>query len=204
MNSRNGFVLLHRKIWESKDFKSTLETVIFIYLLSKACHEPIEVLYRRKRISLQRGEVCIALRDLAKKFEITLKRTRTIISSLIGAQNMAQRRERTLSVYSIVKYNKYQKLEKPKAQDKAQEGADRTINTNQINKSNIYIEKTPMINKYKKIEIPKSSKPTLKNLRTEIFEEKVYSEFEIARKRLSSDRFEEFVKQRLATDNKSN
>ena len=91
MNTRQGFILLHRKIWESKDFNSTLETVMFIYLLSKACHEPTKVLYRRKRILLQRGEVCIALRDLAKKFEITVKRTRTIIGNLIKAQNMAQR-----------------------------------------------------------------------------------------------------------------
>jgi len=201
MNTRQGFILLHRKIWESKDFNSTLETVMFIYLLSKACHEPIKVLYRRKRISLQRGEVCIALRDLAKKFEITLKRTRTIINNLIGAQNMAQRRAQTLSVYSIVKYDKYQKLDKPKAQERAQDRADRTINTNKSNKS-IY-SKELMNDKYKKVDI-KSSKVPLKNLKTEIFEEKVYTEFEIARKRLSTDRFEDFVKFKLAESDKSN
>lgn len=199
MNTKQGFILLHRKIWESKDFNSTLETVIFIYLLSKACHEPTKVLYRRKRISLQRGEVCIALRDLAKKFEITVKRTRTIINNLVRAQNMAQRLAQTLSVYSIVKYDKYQKLDKPKAQEKAQDRAYRTNNINKSNKS-IY---TSMDNKYKKVDI-KSSKPALKDLKQTIYNNESVSEFEIARQRLSKDRFEEFVKFKLAESNKSN
>ena len=199
MNTKQGFILLHRKIWESKDFNSTLETVMFIYLLSKACHEPIKVFYRRKRISLQRGEVCIALRDLAKKFEITLKRTRTIINNLIRAQNMAQRRAQTLSVYSIVKYDKYQKLDKSKAQEKAQDRADRTININKSNKS-IY---TGMDNKYKKVDI-KSSKVPLKDLKQTIFENQTYSEFEVAKQKLSKDRFEDFVKFKLAESDKSN
>jgi hypothetical protein len=199
MNNKQGFILLHRKIWESKDFNSTLETVIFIYLLSKACHEPTKVLYRRKRISLQRGEVCIALRDLAKKFEITVKRTRTIINNLVRAQNMAQRLAQTLSVYSIVKYDKYQKLDKSKAQEKAQDRAYRTNNINKSNKS-IY---TSMDNKYKKVDI-KSSKPALKDLKQTIYNNESVSEFEIARQRLSKDRFEEFVKFKLAESNKSN
>ena len=204
MNTRQGFILLHRKIWESKDFNSTLETVIFIYLLSKACHEPTKVLYRRKIILLQRGEVCIALRDLAKKFEITVKRTRTIIGNLIKAQNMAQRVAQTLSVYSIVKYNKYQKLDKPKAQEKAQDRADRTINTNKSNKS-IYTANESNNNVYdmKKIKIDKSSKPSLKNLNTAIYEKKNMTEFEVARKTLSTDRFEEFVRLKLQSDSKS-
>lgn len=203
MNDKQGWVLLHRKIWDSKDFNSTLETVIFIYLLTKACHEPTEVIYRRKKILLQRGEVCIALRDLAKKFEITVKRVRTIIKNLVGAQNLAQRRAQTLSVYSIEKYNKYQTLETPKAQKRAQEKADRT-NNNKININNTSIGKK-YDNKFSmsKIDI-KSSKPSLKDLKQIIYENESMSEFEVAKKRLSSDRFEEFVKNKLATDSKSN
>lgn len=207
MNHKQGWILLHRKIWDSKDFNSTLETVIFIYLLTKACHEPTEVIYRRKKIWLNRGEICIALRDLAKKFEITVKRVRTILKNLERAQNLAHRRHKTLSVFFVIKYDKYQTLEKPKAQKKAQDKAHRTNNSNKFKINYISIgnkHKNDNIVPMKKVIIDKSSKPTLKDLKQVIYENESMSEFEVAKKRLSSDRFEEFVKNKLATDSKSN
>ena len=204
MNHKQGWILLHRKIWESKDFNSTLETVVFIYLLSKACHQPTEVMYRRKKIWLNRGEVCVALRDLSKKFEITVKRVRTILKNLEQTQNLTHRRHKTLSVFFIIKYDKYQVLEKPKAQKKAQDKADRTNKSKKL--LNKYISTDKSFNNVynmKKIKLDKSSIPSLKKLNTAIREEKKMSDFEIARKRLSSDRFEEYVRLSLQESNKS-
>jgi hypothetical protein len=206
MNHKQGWVLLHRKIWDSKDFNSTLETVIFVYLLTKACHEPTEVIYRRKKILLQRSEVCIALRDLAKKFEITVKRTRTIIRNLVRAQNLAQRRARTLSVYSIEKYNKYQTLETPKAQKRAQDRAHRTKNTNKFKITNTSIGKTNYDNIYSmnKVTIDKSSIGHLKDLKTSIKpKEKVMSEFEYAQKHLDKEDLAEYTRLALQESSKS-
>jgi hypothetical protein len=205
MNHKQGWVLLHRKIWDSKDFNSTLETVMFIFLLSKACHEPTEVIYRRKKIWLNRGEICIALRDLAKKFEITVKRVRTILNNLERAHNLAVRRHRTLSVYLVIKYDKYQVLEKPKAQKRAQDRAHRTSNTNKFKITNT------SSNKYKggnvfamKVPIDKSAIPILKNLKTAIKPVvKPKSEFELASERLDKADFQEYVAFRLNEDTKS-
>ena len=205
MNHKQGWVLLHRKIWDSKDFNSTLETVMFIFLLSKACHEPTEVIYRRKKIWLNRGEICIALRDLAKKFEITVKRVRTILNNLERAHNLAVRRHRTLSVYLVIKYDKYQVLEKPKAQKRAQDRAHRTSNTNKFKITNT------SGNKYKggnvfamKVPIYKSAIPVLKNLKTAIKPVvKPKSEFELASERLDKADFQEYVAFRLNEDTKS-
>ena len=205
MNHKQGWVLLHRKIWDSKDFNSTLETVMFIFLLSKACHEPTEVIYRRKKIWLNRGEICIALRDLAKKFEITVKRVRTILNNLERAHNLAVRRHRTLSVYLVIKYDKYQVLEKPKAQKRAQDRAHRTSNTNKFKITNT------SGNKYKggnvfamKVPIDKSAIPVLKNLKTAIKPVvKPKSEFELASERLDKADFQEYVAFRLNEDTKS-
>jgi hypothetical protein len=205
MNHKQGWVLLHRKIWDSKDFNSTLETVMFIFLLSKACHEPTEVIYRRKKIWLNRGEICIALRDLAKKFEITVKRVRTILNNLERAHNLAVRRHRTLSVYLVIKYDKYQVLEKPKAQKRAQDRAHRTSNTNKFKITNT------SGNKYKggnvfamKVPIDKSAIPILKNLKTAIKPVvKPKSEFELASERLDKADFQEYVAFRLNEDTKS-
>jgi hypothetical protein len=205
MNHKQGWVLLHRKIWDSKDFNSTLETVMFIFLLSKACHEPTEVIYRRKKIWLNRGEICIALRDLAKKFEITVKRVRTILNNLERAHNLAVRRHKTLNIFLVLKYDKYQVLEKPKAQKRAQDRAHRTSNTNKFKITNT------SSNKYKggnvfamKVPIDKSAIPVLKNLKTAIKPVvKPKSEFELASERLDKSDFQEYVAFRLNEDTKS-
>jgi hypothetical protein len=34
MNHKNGFVLLHRKIFNSADFKNQLDVSVFIYLMA--------------------------------------------------------------------------------------------------------------------------------------------------------------------------
>lgn len=205
MNHKQGWVLLHRKIWDSKDFNSTLETVMFIFLLSKACHEPTEVIYRRKKIWLNRGEICIALRDLSKKFEITVKRVRTILNNLERAHNLAVRRHKTLSVYSVAKYDKYQVLEKPKAQKRAQDRAHRTSNNNKFKITDTSSDKYKGGNVFAmKVPIDKSAIPILKNLKTAIKPVvKPKSEFELASERLDKSDFQEYVAFRLNEDTKS-
>lgn len=164
MNSKSGFVLLYRKIFNSTDFKNQLDTSVFIYLMSMASHEPIEVIYRCKKIFLNRGEVCIAERDLAKKFDITKSKVKSIIKRLINNHNLTQRTTKRLSIYAIVKYEKYQ----------AQRGENdqkTTINsTTEQQSNNLTNTYTSIGNKYnkvinmKKAIINKSSIPTLQSL----------------------------------------
>ena len=52
-----GWIALHRKIYNSKDFNNQLEVAVFLYLVSMASHKNCEVIYRKKRIKLKRGEV---------------------------------------------------------------------------------------------------------------------------------------------------
>lgn len=203
MNHKNGFVLLHRKIFNSTDFKNQLDVSVFIYLMAMASHEACEVIYRCKRILLERGEVCIAERDLAKRFDITKGKVKSIIKRLINNHNLYQRTTKRLNVYRVVKYEKYQSLDK-------QNDHKTTKNafTEQLTKSN-KLTNTSIDKKYdnkfsmKKITIDQSSKASLKNLKDIIYENESMSEFEIAKKRLSKDRFEEFVRLKLQTSSKS-
>ena len=203
MNHKNGFVLLHRKIFNSADFKNQLDVSVFIYLMAMASHEACEVIYRCKKILLQRGEVCIAERDLAKKFDITKSKVKSIIHRLINNHNLYQRTTKRLSVYSIVKYDKYQSLEKPNDHKTTKKSS-----TEQLTKSN-KLNNTSIGKKYdnkfsmKKITIDQSSKASLKNLKDIIYENESMSEFQIAKKRLSKDRFEQFVRLKLQSSSKS-
>ena len=187
----DGWIALHRKIFSSKDFSNQLEVAVFIYLVCMACHKPTQVIYRKKVLNLKRGEISIAYKDLAKKFEVSERRMRTIIRNLIATGNVNQTLTRNLSIYSIVKYSKYQDV--PSKTD--QTLTDRTTtNTNilySINKNDKSLSN--MTVKPKKITIP-----TLQDLKTKIIEKpREKNEFEIMREKLDAEDYEKWVLRQL-------
>ena len=197
MNSKNGFVLLHRKIFNSNDFKNQLDISVFIYLMAMASHESCEVVYRCKKIFLNRGEGCIAERDLAKKFDITKSKVKSIIKRLINNHNLYQRTTKRLSVYAIVKYEKYQSLEKQNDHKTTKNST--TEQLTKLNKSNTSIYNTKnIINMKKKIDI-ESFKPRLKSLNKTLQDNK--DEFQVAAEQGGHWAYEQLVKKRLAEEN---
>jgi hypothetical protein len=187
----DGWIALHRKIYNSSDFNNQLEVAVFLYLVAMASHKPVQVVYRKKKLTLKRGEVSIAYKDLAKKFDISERKIRTIIKNLVHTRNLNQTLTRNLSVYSIVKYSKYQ--DTPPKTD--QTLTDRTTtNTNilySINKNDKSLSN--MTVKPKKITIP-----TLQDLKTKIIEKpREKNEFEIMREKLDSEDYEKWVLRQL-------
>ena len=187
----DGWIALHRKIYNSSDFNNQLEVAVFLYLVAMASHKPVQVVYRKKKLTLKRGEVSIAYKDLAKKFDISERKIRTIIKNLVHTRNLNQTLTRNLSVYSIVKYSKYQ--DAPPKTDQTLTDRTTTITTiyNSIDKNKIKISN--MTNKPKKITIP-----TLQDLKTKIIEKpKDKNEWEIAKEKLDAQDFEKYVLHKL-------
>ena len=186
-----GWIALHRKIFSSKDFSNQLEVAVFIYLVCMACHKPTQVIYRKKVLNLKRGEISIAYKDLAKKFEVSERRIRTIIRNLIATGNVNQTLTRNLSIYSIVKYSKYQDV--PSKVDQTLTDRTTTI-TNilySVNKNDKSL--SSMTDKPKKIAIP-----ILQDLKTKIIEKpKELNEWEIMRQKLDAEDFEKWVLHKL-------
>jgi len=194
---KKGWILLHRKIYSSNDFRNELDRAIFIFLLCQASYERVQVVYRKKKITLQRGELLITYGDIAKKFGITVQNTRTVIKNLKLTGTLTVTLTRGLMRISIEKYIKYQDVENKTTAKLTGSLTNRRNNINKLN-NNIYIGKMN-----KKIDI-KSSKVPLKDLKQTIFKNQTYSEFEVAKQKLSKDRFEDFVKFKLAESDKSN
>jgi len=187
----DGWIALHRKIYNSSDFNNQLEVAVFLYLVAMASHKPVQVVYRKKKLTLKRGEVSIAYKDLAKKFDISERKIRTIIKNLVHTRNLNQTLTRNLSVYSIVKYSKYQ--DTPPKTD--QTLTDRTTtNTNILYSMNKNDKSLSNMNvKPKKITIP-----TLQDLKTKIIEKpREKNEFEIMREKLDSEDYEKWVLRQL-------
>lgn len=187
----DGWIALHRKIYNSNDFNNQLEVAVFLYLVAMASHKPVQVVYRKKKLTLKRGEVSIAYRDLAKKFSISFDKVRTIIKNLVATGNINQTLHKRLSVFSVVKYSKYQDLPTPSNQTIPHRTTTITNILYSINKNDKSL--SSMTNKSKKINIP-----TLQDLKTKIIEEpRELNEWEIMRKKLDAEDYEKWVLRQL-------
>jgi hypothetical protein len=187
----DGWIALHRKIYNSSDFNNQLEVAVFLYLVAMASHKPIQIIYRRKKITLKRGEVSIAYRDLAKKFDISFTKTKTIIKNLVASGNINQNLIKNLSIFSIVKYSKYQDVPEKKNQNIANRTTTIYTNTTSIDKNKVNL--SSMTNKPNKFQIP-----VLQNLKTKIIEKpKDKNEWEIAKERLDAQDYETWVLRKL-------
>ena len=186
----NGWIALHRKIYNSSDFDNQLEVALFLYLVAMASHKPVQVVYRKKKLTLKRGEVSIAYRDLAKKFGISFDRVRTIIKNLIATGNINQTLHKRLSVFSIVKYSKYQDLPTPNNQTIPHRTTTITNYTTSIDKNKVKIS-----NMTKK---PKPILAKFKSLQSKIVEPvKVKNEWEIGKEKLDAEDYERWVLRKL-------
>jgi sensor domain CHASE-containing protein len=186
-----GWIALHRKIYNSNDFNNQLEVAVFLYLVSMASHKTIQVVYRKKKLTLKRGEVSIAYRDLAKKFNLSMQNIKTIIKNLKNSGNINQTLTKNLSTYTIVKYSKYQDIEHATNQKLTNRTTTITTNTTSIDKNMLSL--SSMSDKQKKITIP-----TLQSLHSKLIEKpKVKNEFEIMREKLDADDYEKWVLRKL-------
>jgi hypothetical protein len=184
---KNGWIALHRKIYTSTDFKNQMEVAIFMYLLSMAAYQPTNVTYRKKVIILNRGDVSIAYRDLAKIFDTTVNKIRTIVKNLKSSKNITQTLHKRLSVFSIVKYSKYQDLPTEPKQELTHRRTTNTTITTSIDKNMLSL--SSMTVKPKKIQIP-----ILQSLQTKIIEiPREKNEFEIMKERLDAQDYEKWV-----------
>jgi predicted regulator of amino acid metabolism with ACT domain len=186
-----GWIALHRKIYNSNDFGNQLEVAVFLYLVAMASHKPVQVIYRKKKLTLKRGEVSIAYKDLAKKFDISERKVRGIIKNLVHTKNLNQTLHKNLSIYTIVKYSKYQDV--PVKTDQTLTDRTTTIYTNTTSIDKNKISLSNMTDKPKKITIP-----LLQDLKTKIIEKpKEKNEWEIGKERLDAQDYEKWVLHKL-------
>jgi hypothetical protein len=190
-----GWILLHRKIYVSNDFRNELDRSIFIFLLSRASYEPVTVVYRQKRIALNRGELLITYTDISNKFGISYQAARTTIKNLKLTGTLTVSLTRGLMRISIEKYIKYQDIDTKKNRKSTGSKTIRRKNTKKLN-NNIYTSN--IINMKKKIDI-KSSIPRLKSLTKTLEDNK--DEFQKAAEQGGHWAYEQLVKKRLAEEN---
>ena len=191
----DGWVSIYRQIFDNKDLKDNNHIVIFIYMVVHASHKPTIVKYRNKRITLKRGQLAVTVKDLAKRFYLSIKNVRTILKNLEVANTLAHTLYKQLSVYTIVNYNKFQDNDPSEIKLVGnQTGKQNNTYTNILYSSNKNdMSLSSMTNKPKKIAIP-----TLQDLKTKIIEKpREKNEWEIGKEKLDAEDYEKWVLHKL-------
>jgi DNA-binding CsgD family transcriptional regulator len=190
-----GWVSIYRQIFDNKDLKDNNHLLIFIYMVVHASHKPAIVTYRKKRITLKRGQLTVSSIDLCKRFNLSRQTVRTILKNLELTNSLTHTLHKQLSVYTIVNYDKFQDNDLSKVKEINQQTNQQNnkyyTNTTSIDKNMLSL--SSMTNTPKKITIP-----TLQDLKTKIIEKpREKNEFEIMREKLDSEDYEKWVLRQL-------
>jgi len=191
----DGWVSIYRQIFDNKDLKDNNHLLIFIYMVVHASHKPTIVTYRRKRITLKRGQLTVSSVDLCKRFNLSRQTVRTILKNLELTNSLTHTLHKQLSIYTIVNYDKFQDNDLSKVKEINQQTNQQNnkyyTNTTSIDKNMLSLSN--MTNTPKKITIP-----TLQDLKTKIIEKpKEKNEWEIAKERLDAQDYEKWVLHKL-------
>lgn len=191
----DGWVSIYRQIFDNKDLKDNNHILIFIYMIVHASHKPTIVTYRKKRITLKRGQLTVSSKDLCNRFNLSRQTIRTILKNLEVTNCLTHSLHKQLSVYTIVNYNKFQDNDPTEVkllnQQTNQQNNKYITNTTSIDKNMLSL--SSMTGLPKKITLP-----TLQDLKTKIIEKpKEKNEFEIMREKLDAEDFEKWVLHKL-------
>jgi len=191
----DGWVSIYRQIFDNKDLKDNNHLLIFIYMVVHASHKPTIVTYRRKRITLKRGQLTVSSIDLYKRFNLSRQTVRTILKNLELTNSLTHTLHKQLSIYTIVNYDKFQDndISKVKEINQQTNQQNNKYYTNTTSTVKNMLSLSSMTNKPKKITIP-----TLQDLKTKIIEKpREKNEYEIMRERLDAEDYEKWVLRQL-------
>lgn len=191
----DGWVSIYRQIFDNKDLKDNNHILIFIYMIVHASHKPTIVTYRKKRITLKRGQLTVSSKDLCNRFNLSRQTIRTILKNLEVTNCLTHTLHKQLSVYTIVNYNKFQDNDpteiKLLGNQTGKQNNKYYTNTTSIDKNMLSL--SSMTDKPNKITLP-----TLQSLKSKITQKpKELNEWEIMREKLDAEDFEKWVLNKL-------
>lgn len=126
-----GWIKIHRKILENPIIcKDSDYLAVWIYLLLNATHKEMPVLFKGKKIILQKGQLITGRKSIANQLKISESKIFRIINCFKSEHQIEQQVSNKNSVITILNWDKYQQLEQ---QNEAQMNNKRTTSEQQVN-----------------------------------------------------------------------
>lgn len=108
-----GWIKIHRKVLDNPIVTKDSDTLaIWIYLLLNATHEEYDVLFKGKRITLQKGQLITGTISIAKKLKINKDKVQRTLKLFESDKQIAQQTSNQNRLISILKWEEYQKNDK--------------------------------------------------------------------------------------------
>jgi len=105
-----GFVLMHRSLLGHPAFRDDGEAMAFMWMIAKASWRPVRVRYKGRAVDLDRGELCVSVRDMAA----AIGRDKAWVERLwkrLSRETMIETRvETAATVIKVRNYAKYQDI----------------------------------------------------------------------------------------------
>lgn len=108
----SGWIKLYRTILENPVIcKDAEHFAVWSYLLLKATHTEMEVIFAGKKMTLQPGQLITGRKQIAEHFKIAESKVQRILKKLESEQQIEQQTSNKNRLISIVNWNVYQKSE---------------------------------------------------------------------------------------------
>lgn len=105
----SGYVRIHRPLFEDHPaFRNDAEAMAFAWLIVKAAWKPKCVRYKERKISLQRGQVAVSQRDMARALDRDKAWIERLWKRLRAEAMITVASEAGVAVITICNYDEYQ------------------------------------------------------------------------------------------------
>lgn len=126
-----GFITLERAILNWEWYDNIPTKVLFIHCLLKANHKA----NNWRGIDIKRGQFITSVQRLSDETGLTTKQIRTALKNLEKTNEVGKQTSSVNTLISVIKYDFYQSVGKPKANEGQSKGKPRATNNNDNNEN---------------------------------------------------------------------
>tara|TARA_R110000824_G_scaffold401783_1_gene616197 strand:- start:22585 stop:23241 length:657 start_codon:yes stop_codon:yes gene_type:complete len=155
----NGWIKIHRKLWQNPRAADPDWIAVWLYLLSHAAHKSVRVLFKGEVHELKPGQLVTGRKLIALNTGVHESKVFRVLKVLESEQQIEQRPSSTSSMITVRKWAEHQCDEQ---QNEQQVNSNRTANEQRVNTE----QEGEELKKEKKKEMSaKFKKPTVEELK---------------------------------------
>lgn len=122
---KNGWVKIHRKIWDNPLSKKPKYLSVWLYLLCMANHQDNQFIFNNKKQICKKGQILTGRKQIAENTGICQGTIETILNYLETQHQIQQQKTNKFRLISVLNYNQYQEV-----QQHFQQQTDNKLTTN--------------------------------------------------------------------------
>ncbi len=120
-----GWIKLHRQLLDHEHYTDSARLHVWLHLLLKATHKPIERTFNGRRITIQPGQLITGRKSISRDTGIHESKVQRILKRLRSEQQIDQQTGNRSSLVTVRNWNQYQATEQqPEHQPTGQRPAD--------------------------------------------------------------------------------